>query len=115
MPGALIKIDPSHPDTQSPLKTDSQGQAKFDLAAGSYTLSVSASGSATWTRQIDVQSAAGQTIRIKLEIALVYFGSGSPNVTTVDIPLESPEPVSFSFQPVGSFAPLPSHRARKHW
>jgi uncharacterized membrane protein len=113
VPGARIAIDPSPIASGSVLMADSQGQAILDLPAGSYTLSIAASGFKKWGRQIDMQSRSGQRIRATLEIA----EPDSPTVIAFsrDIPLESPEPVYLSLQPESSSAPLPHHRARRRW
>jgi hypothetical protein len=116
VPDALIKIDPSLPDAQSPLRTDSRGQATLELPVGGYTLSVSARGFASWTRQIDVQGGSGQTITATLAVA----SFGGPIVVAdwdlrPELPLGSPEQVSLPLQPVSNLAPLQSHSAKRRW
>jgi len=92
---------------------DGAGEAALDLPARSFTLSITAPGFKKWTRQVDVQNVADQNIRAQLQIAPIYFGSGSPNVTLADIPLESPEPAFIPIEPTSNLAPLPSYRPKK--
>ncbi|MGA3131341.1 MAG: carboxypeptidase-like regulatory domain-containing protein [Terracidiphilus sp.] len=111
--GARIAVDPPPVGSGSVLTADSQGQATLNLPAGTYTLSIIASGFKRWTQKIYMHGESEQTIGVILAIA--EYGPTTVMPLFPDIPFGSPEPVFLPLQPLSDLAPLPSHIPNKPW
>ena len=112
IPQATIEFRSSGSATTTKVESDARGDAILHLDPGSYSISITSRGFATWSSHVDVQW-NGQSISAELKIG----GGGGVQLMPMDLGLETERQIfdaSIALEPLQSLINLPGRKLPHH-